>query len=40
MNGLNTNVMKPVFKEVVFIVEVITGIKIKTVSRDPKRLMK
>lgn len=39
INGLNTNVMKPVLKEIVFIGKAIASIKSKIINHDPERII-
>ena len=38
MNGLNTNVMNSVLKEIVFIGKAIAGIKSKIINHDAERI--
>lgn len=40
MNGLNTNVMKPVLKEVVFVGKAIADIKTKIINNGPERIIR
>lgn len=40
MNGLNTNVMKQVLKEVVFVGKTIADIKTKIINHGPKQIIR
>ncbi|CNK18417.1 Uncharacterised protein [Yersinia aldovae] len=40
MNSLNTNVMKPVLKEVVFVGKAIADIKTKIINHDPEQVIR